>query len=50
MKHKEHRLGVSGVNLVKRQLGLRKPIITEKLNAAVAEIDELYGLVGCAEN
>jgi|TARA_R110000850_G_scaffold10124_19_gene36504 hypothetical protein len=44
MKHKEHRLGVSGVNLVKRQLGLRKPIITEKLNAAVAEIDELYGL------
>ncbi|WP_341938017.1 cation transporter [Marinimicrobium sp. C2-29] len=44
MKHKEHRLGVSEVNLVKRQLGLRKPIISENLNAAIAEIDKLYGL------
>ncbi len=44
MKKKEHRLGVSEVNLVNRHLGLQCPINTENLNAAIAEIDDLYGL------
>lgn len=44
MKHKEHRLGVSEVNLVTRHLGLKRPINTEKLTEAIAEIDQLYGL------
>ena len=39
----EHRLGVSTVNLVKRHLKL-KPSHSEKRQAAVAEIDQLYGL------
>ena len=44
MKHKEHRLGVSEVNLVNHQLKLVAPIDSRNLNAAIAEIDQLYGL------
>ena len=44
MKHKEHRLGVSEVNLVNRHLRLLTPIDSTKLNEAIAEIDQLYGL------
>ena len=44
MKHKAHRLGVSEVNLVHRHLVLLRPIDTAKLNAVLAEIDQLYGL------
>ncbi|QEW05094.1 MULTISPECIES: cation transporter [Nitrincola] len=44
MSHNEHRLGVSEVNLVTRHLGLLKPIDSTKLNAAIVEIDQLYGL------
>lgn len=39
----EHRLGVSPVNLVNRHLKLA-PNDPEKLQAAIAEIDQLYGL------
>ena len=44
MKHKEHRLGVSEINLVARHLALVTPVDTAQLNAAIAEIDQLYGL------
>lgn len=44
MKHEEHRLGVAEVNLVNRYLALMTPTDTAKLNAAIAEIDQLYGL------
>lgn len=44
MSNKEHRLGVSEVNLVNRHLGLLKPVNAENLSAAIAEIDQLYGL------
>lgn len=44
MKHKENRLGVSEINRVTRHLVLVTPINTTQLNAAIAEIDQLYGL------
>lgn len=44
MKHKEHRLGVSETNLVTRHIALVTPVETTRLNAAIAEIDQLYGL------
>ena len=44
MKNKEHRLGVSEVNLVTRHLGLLRPTEAEEVNSAIAEIDQLYGL------
>lgn len=39
----ENRLGVSSANLVTRHLKL-EPMEREKLDAAIAEIDKLYGL------
>ncbi|MFT6491495.1 MAG: hypothetical protein ACJAWP_000376 [Porticoccus sp.] len=44
MKNKEHRLGVSEVNLVTRHLGLLRPTEAKEVNSAIAEIDQLYGL------
>lgn len=44
MKHKEHRLGVTEINLVKRHLALLEPINTELLSAAIGEIDKLFGI------
>ena len=44
MSHNEHRLGVPEVNLVTRHLWLLKPIDSTKLNSAIVEIDQLYGL------
>lgn len=44
IKHKEHRPGVSEVNLVNRHLALLQPVDTAKINAAIEEIDQLYGL------
>ncbi|MFG6159558.1 hypothetical protein FIU83_10750 [Halomonas sp. THAF5a] len=43
MTHKEHRLGVSEVNLVTRHLKLDSNDL-DAVRAAVADIDELYGL------
>lgn len=45
MSKKEHRLGVSEVNRVVRHLKL-EPIELSKIQAAIAEIDLLYGLDG----
>ena len=41
MKNKEHRLGVSEVNLVTRHPGLLRPTEAEEVNSAIAEIDQL---------
>ena len=43
MTKKEHRLGVSEVNLVTRHLKIEN-ISAEKIQAAVVEIDEIYGM------
>ncbi|MGR2739102.1 cation transporter [Billgrantia sp. Q4P2] len=43
MKTKEHRLGVSEINLVTRHLKL-EPSDEETILAAVSDIDELYGM------
>ena len=43
MSDKKHRLGVSEVNLVVRHLKL-EPVDQSKLQAAIAEVDQLYGL------
>lgn len=43
MSNKEHRLGVSEINLVTRHLKL-EPSDEEEIRAAVADIDQLYGL------
>lgn len=43
MTDKEHRLGVSEVNLVVRHLKL-EPIDHANLQVAITEIDQLYGL------
>ena len=43
MKKKEHRLGVSEVNLVKRHLKLESAPLG-KIQSAVDEIDKLYGM------
>lgn len=43
MSDKKHRLGVSEVNLVVRHLQL-EPVDENKRQAAIAEIDQLYGL------
>lgn len=43
MTKKEHRLGVSDVNLVKRHLKI-EAAPAESIRAAIAEIDELYGM------
>ncbi|MCA1770691.1 MAG: cation transporter [Halomonas sp.] len=43
MSNQEHRLGVSEVNLVRRHLKLDASDL-EAVHAAVADIDELYGL------
>lgn len=43
MKTKDHSLGVSEINLVTRHLKL-EPSDEENIRAAVADIDELYGL------
>ncbi|RCV89664.1 cation transporter [Billgrantia montanilacus] len=43
MTDSEHRLGVSGVNLVMRHLKLN-PVEKPSMDAAIAEIDQLYGL------
>lgn len=45
MDKQEHRLGVSEVNLVVRHLKL-EPVEGEKINLAVSEIDQIYGLDG----
>jgi Mg-chelatase subunit ChlI len=42
-QHREHRLGVSKVNLVTRHLKLDANDV-EAVHAAVADIDKLYGL------
>ena len=44
MTHKQHRLGVSEASLVTRHLALLRPVDTEKLSEAIAEIDQLNGL------
>ncbi len=44
MKHKEHRLGVTEINLVNRHLALLEPINSEHLSAAIGEIDKLFGM------
>ena len=43
MSKKEHRLGVSEINLVVRHLKL-EPADQNNLQAVVAEVDQLYGL------
>tara|TARA_B100000745_G_scaffold300562_1_gene255302 strand:- start:5477 stop:5848 length:372 start_codon:yes stop_codon:yes gene_type:complete len=43
MSNPEHRLGVSDVNLVVRHLKL-EPADDDRIQKAVAEIDEIYGL------
>ncbi len=43
MTKQEHRLGVSEINLVERHLKLEKSP-SEKIQAAVDEIDKLYGM------
>jgi hypothetical protein len=43
-KHKEHRLGVSEVNLVKRSLALVQPVDSTALQRSLEEIDQLYGI------
>lgn len=43
MNNKEHRLGVSEVNLVVRHLKL-EPTEPTKIEATIAEIDQLYGI------
>ena len=43
MRDRKHRLGVSEVNLVRRHLKL-EPVGQIKLQAAIAEVDQLYGL------
>jgi hypothetical protein len=43
MKKKEHRPGVSEVNLVKRHLKLEKAPLA-KIQSAVEEIDKLFGM------
>ena len=43
MKDKEHRLGVSEVNLVKRHLKLEEAPL-DKIQLAIEEIDKLYGM------
>lgn len=43
MSNKEHRLGVSEINLVTRHLKL-EPSNEEGIRAAVADINQLYGL------
>jgi hypothetical protein len=43
MKKKEHRPGVSEVNLVKRHLKLEKAPLA-KIQSAVEEIDKLLGM------
>jgi hypothetical protein len=45
MKTKQHRLGVSEANLVVRHLKLANVNMVQ-INAAVREIDEIYGLDG----
>ena len=45
MHQDEHRTGVSLANLVVRHLKL-EPADDDKLNAAIQEIDQLYGLDG----
>ncbi|QTP54322.1 cation transporter [Billgrantia sulfidoxydans] len=45
MSNKEHRLGVSEINLVTRHLKL-EPNDEVSIRAAVADIDQLYGLDG----
>lgn len=45
MSTKKHRLGVSEVNLVVRHLKL-EPVDPARLHAAMAEVDQLYGLDG----
>ena len=48
MSKKTYRLGVSEVNLVNRRLALESPIADDQLNAAVSEIDQLYGIESVA--
>lgn len=43
MSDKEHRLGVSEVNLVVRHLKL-EPVTRERLQETIDEIDQMYGL------
>ena len=43
MTDKEHRLGVSEVNLVVRHLKM-EPVDQTSLQAAIAEVDQIYGL------
>lgn len=43
MKKKEHRLGVSEVNLVHRHLKLAD-VDTSRIALAISEIDEIYGI------
>ncbi|ACV26725.1 MULTISPECIES: hypothetical protein [Kangiella] len=43
MKHQEHRLGVSEINLVARHLKL-EPCAEQCIEAAIQTIDQLYGL------
>lgn len=43
MSKKDHRLGVSEINLVVRHLKL-EPVDQTKLEAAITEVDQLYGL------
>jgi hypothetical protein len=45
MTNAEHRLGVSEVNLVVRHLRV-EPVDQTNLEAAIAEVDQLYGLDG----
>ena len=45
MSNKDHRLGVSEINLVTRHLKL-EPNDEVAIRAAVADIDQLYGLYG----
>lgn len=44
IKHKEHRLGVSEINLVKRSLALHQPVDSDTLQRTIEEIDKLYGI------
>lgn len=44
MAHREHRLGVSETTLVNRHLKLDSSDL-DAVKAAVADIDELYGLI-----
>ena len=49
MSQNKHRLGVTEVNLVVRHLKL-EPIMTAKVNAAINEVDQLYGVDGVSFN